>query len=64
MIELAQMKADKDAENKKFIADIISKVTLGLVFTVGIVAAVLGAQTRIDSGSSAYDDDEDPSSSD
>lgn len=64
MIELARMKADKDTENKKFIADIISKVTLGLVFTVGIVAAVLGAQTRIDSGSSAYDDDEDPSSSD
>ena len=59
MIELAQMKADKDSENKKFILDVIKTVALGLGVAVGAVAAALGAQASIGSGSSDNEDDDD-----
>ena len=59
MIELAKMKAEKDTENKKFISGIIGKVTLGIGVAVGAVAAVLGAQTSISSGTSEDDNDND-----
>lgn len=57
MIELAKMKAEKDTENKKFISGVIGKVTLGIGIAVGAVAAVLGAQTSISSGTSEDDAD-------
>ena len=57
MIKLAKMKAEKDAENKKFISGVIGKVTLGIGIAVGAVAAVLGAQTSISSGTSEDDAD-------
>ena len=56
MIELAKMKAEKDTENKKFISAVIGKVSLGIGIAVGAVAAVLGAQTSISSGTSEDDD--------
>lgn len=59
MIELAKMKAEKDTENKKFISGVIGKVTLGISIAVGAIAAVLGAQTSISSGTSEDDDDND-----
>ena len=60
MIELAHMKADKDTENKKFIVDVIGKVTLGVGIAIGAVAAVLGTQTSIGVGASQDEDaDED-----
>ena len=56
MIELAKMKAEKDTENKKFISAVIGKGSLGIGIAVGAVAAVLGAQTSISSGTSEDDD--------
>ena len=52
MIELAKMKADKDTENKHFIADIIGKVTLGVGLVIASVAAVIGVQTQLGTVSS------------
>lgn len=57
MIELAKMKAAKDTENKKFILEMVGKITLGVIGAVGVVAAVLGLQT--DATASSYDDDDD-----
>ena len=61
MIELAHMKADKDTENKKFLLDVIGKVTLGVGIVVGAVAAVLGTQTSIGVRSTQSDEDDDES---
>lgn len=58
MIELAKMKADKDTENKKFIADIVGKVGLSIGAALLAVGAVLGTQTSIGVGTSNEIDDE------
>jgi len=53
MIELAKMKSDKDSENKRFISDVVGKVTLGVGVVIATVATVLGVQTqmgKIDTG--------------
>lgn len=55
MVELAQMKGNKDTENKKFILSIVKYTTAGFAIIVGTVAAVLGAQTNI--STSTIDDD-------
>lgn len=59
IMELTKMTAEKDSENKKFISGVIGKVTLSIGIAVGAVAAVLGAQTDISSGTSENDDDND-----
>ena len=60
MIELAKMKADKDTENKKFIAGIVGKVGFGIGTALLTVAAVLGTQTSVSVGASdeAVDEEE------
>lgn len=59
MIELAKMKADKDTENKRFIVDIVGKVSLGIGTAIFTIAAVLGAQTQFGIKASSETDDED-----
>lgn len=57
MIELAKMKADKDTENKRFIADSLKGAGAFLLGTVLTVATVLGVQTRMGKTDSDEDDD-------
>lgn len=54
IMELAEMTAEKDSENKKFISGVIGKAALCIGIAVGTVAAVLGVQTS----SPSEDDDE------
>ena len=60
MFELAKMKAEKDTENKHFIADIIGKATVGVGIVVATVAAVLGVQTQMGKIESDENSDENP----
>lgn len=47
MIELTQMKFDKDAENKAFILKVLAGAAAGTAVVVLALAAVLGAQSNI-----------------
>lgn len=58
MIELAKMKADKDAENKYFILDILGKAMVGVGVVMAAVATVLGAQTQMRKGESDENEDD------
>lgn len=59
MIELAKMKAEKDNENKHFIADITGKITFGLGVALAAVAAVIGVQTQLGTVSSENENTDD-----